>query len=80
MEYQRKKLKMLHNTPNQLSKFTTKKWIEISDQSRGVYNTNSDIRFKTTILKSSLCSYSDAYILVKGAITITGAGNDAAAR
>ena len=39
MEYQRKKIKMLHNTPNQLSKFTTKKWIEVSDQSRRVYNT-----------------------------------------
>ena len=45
-----------------------------------MYNSNSDIRFKTTMFKSSLCDYSDAYILVKGAITITGAGNDAAAR
>ena len=54
--------------------------IETNDQSRGVYNTNSDIRFKTTMLKSSLCDYSDAYILVKGTITITGAGADAAAR
>ena len=45
-----------------------------------MYNTNSDIRFKTTMLKSSLCDYSYAYILVKGRITITGAGDDAAAR
>ena len=37
-------------------------------------------KFKTTMLKSSLCDYSDAYILVKGTITITGAGGDAAAR
>ena len=44
------------------------------------YNTNSDIRFKNTMLKSSLCDYSDEYILVKGAITITGAGANAAAR
>ena len=44
------------------------------------YKTNSDIRFKATMLKSSLCDYSDAYILVKGRITITGAQNDAAAR
>ena len=43
-------------------------------------NTNSDIRFKTTKLKSSLRDYSDAYILVKGTITITRAGADAAAR
>ena len=79
MEYQ-KIINLLDNTPNQLSKFRTKNWIEINDQSRGVYNTNSDIRFKTTMLKSSLCDYSDAYILVKGTITITGAGADAAAR
>ena len=54
--------------------------MEIKDQSRGVYNTNSGIRFKRTMLKSSLCDYSDAYILVKTRITITGEGNDAAAR
>ena len=40
----------------------------------------SHIKFKTTMLKSSLCDYSDSYILVKGKITITGAGDDAAAR
>ena len=79
MEYQ-KIINLLYNTPNQLSKFRTKNWIEINDQSRGVYNTNSDIRFKTTMLKSSLCDYSDAYVLVKGRITITRAGDDAGAR
>ena len=65
---------------NQLSKFRTKNWIETNDQSRVVYNTSSDIRFRTTMLKSSLCDYSDAYIIVKGTITITQAGDDAAAR
>ena len=40
----------------------------------------SQIKFKNTILKSSLCDYSDAYVLVKGTITIEGAGADAAAR
>ena len=54
--------------------------IEINDQSRGTYNTNSDIRFKTAMLKSSLCDYSDAYILVNGGITIPGEGDDAASR
>ena len=58
MEYQ-KIINLLENTPNQLSKFRIKNWIEINDQSRGVYNTNSDIRFKTTMLKSILCDYSD---------------------
>ena len=45
-----------------------------------MYNTNRDIRFKTTILKSGLCYHSDAYIFVKGAVKITGAGDDAATR
>ena len=79
MEYQ-KIVNLLDSTPNQLSKFRTKNWTDMNDQSRGTYNINSDIRFKTTMLKSSLCDYSDAYILVKGRITITGAGDDAAAR
>ena len=47
-----------------LSKCRKKNWIEINDQSRGVYNTNSNIWFKTTMLNSSLYDYSDAYILV----------------
>ena len=55
-------------------------WVEINDESKGKYNDEKQIRFKTTMLKSSLCDYSDAYILVKGKITITGAGADAAAR
>ena len=68
------------NKSNQPSKFRTKNWVEINDESRGTYNVNSQIKFKTTMLKSSLCDYSDAYILIKGTITITGAGDDAAAR
>ena len=79
MEYQ-KIINLLDNTPNQLSKFRIKNWIGINDQSRGVYNVNSDIRFKTTMLKFSLCDYSHAYIVVKGRIAITGEGADDAAR
>ena len=61
---------MLDNTPNQPSKFRTKNWIEINDDAHGMYNTNSQIKFKSTMLKSSLCNYySDTYILVKGTIT-----------
>ena len=71
---------MIDCTSNQPSKFRTKNWVEINDESRGAYNANSQIKFKTTMLKSSLYDYSDAYILVKGTITITGAGADAAAR
>ena len=58
------------------SKFKTKNWVEANDESRGTYNVNSQIRFKTSMLKSSLCDYSDAYILVKGTITVN---NSAAA-
>ena len=73
-------INLLGNTPNQPSKFSTKIWIEINDDSRGTYNTNSQIKFKTAILKSSLGDYSDAYILVKKRVTITGRGADQAAR
>ena len=69
MEYQ-KIINLLDNIPNQPTKFRTKNWIEINDDSCGTYHTNSEIKFKTSILKSSSCDYSDAYILVKGTIAI----------
>ena len=71
---------MLDNASNQPSKFKTKKWVEINNESRGGYTTGIDIEFKTAMLRSSLCNNADAYIPVKGIITITGAGDDAAAR
>ena len=74
MEYQ-KIANLLGNVSNQPSKFKTKNWAKINDESRGTYTSN-DIRFKTTILRSSLCDYADSYIFAKGTITITGAGND----
>ena len=58
-----------------ISLFRTRNWVEINDESKGTYTSN-DIVFKTTMLRSNLCDYSDAYILVKGTITITRAGND----
>ena len=79
MEYQ-KTANLFDDASNQPSQFKTKNWVETNDKSRGTYNVNSQIKFKTTMLKSSLCGYKDAYILVKGKITITGAGDDAAAR
>ena len=63
MEYQ-KIINLLDNTPNQPSKIRTKSWIEINDDSRGTCNTNSQIKFKTSMLKSRLCDYSDVYILI----------------
>ena len=76
MEYQ-KIINLLDNTPNQPPKFRTKNWVEINDQSRGMYNTNNQIRFKSSMLRTSLCDYNDAYILVKGTITVpnTAAAN-----
>ena len=79
MEY-KKMINLLDDTLNQPSKFRTKKWIEINYQSKGVYNTISEVRFKTTMLKSSFCDYGDACILVKGTIIIVAAGDDAASR
>ena len=79
MEYQRI-ANLLKGASNQPSKFRTRNWVEINDESKGTYASN-DIKFKTTILRSNLCDYVNAYILVKGTITITGAGdNDAAKR
>ena len=61
---------MLENTPNQPSKFRTKSWVEVNDESRGTYNVNSQIKFKNSTLRSSLCDYSDAYVLVSVTITV----------
>ena len=76
MEYQ-KIANLLESTSDNSSKFRTRNWVEINHESRGNY-TNSDIRFKTTMLRSNLCDYADSYILVKGTITITGEGDNAA--
>ena len=53
-----------------LPRFVTKKWIEVYDQSEGNYNVNKKIRIKTSMLRSDLCDFSDAYIVVKGNITV----------
>ena len=78
MEYQ-KIANLLNNESDQPSKFRTRNWIEINNESRGNY-ANDDIKFKTTMPRSNLCNYADSYILVKGTITITGAGDNAGER
>ena len=78
MKYQ-KIANLLDSASNKPSKFRTRNWVEINDESRGTYTSN-DIKFKTTMLRSNLCDYADAYILVNGTITITGARDDTAAR
>ena len=69
MEYQ-KIANFLDDPLNQPFKFKTKNWAEINDESRGTYNVNSQIKLTTTMLKFSLCDYSNAYILVKGTIAV----------
>ena len=78
MEYQ-KIANLIDDASNQPSKFRPRNWVEINDESRGAYNINSQIKFKTTMLKSSLCDYSDAYILVKGTISVTNTAAQGAA-
>ena len=68
MEYQ--KINLLDNAPNEPTKFRTKNQVEINDESSGTYNTNSQIRSETSMLRPSLCDYSDTYILVKGTISV----------
>ena len=60
---------MLDNTPNQPFKLKTTNWVKINDELHETYNKNNQIRFKTSVLRSSLCDYRDVYILVKGTIT-----------
>ena len=79
MEYQKIANLIDDNILNQPSKFRTRNCIEINHDSRGVYNVNSQNKFKTTMLKSSLCDYSDAYILVKGTITVNNTAAQGAA-
>ena len=78
MEYQ-KIANLLNDTSNKSSKFRTRNWVEINDDIRGAYSPNKQIRFKTAMLRSSLCDYSDAYILVKGNITVNNTAADGAA-
>ena len=78
MEYQ-KIANLLNDESSKPSKFRTKNWVEINDDVRGVYSPNEQIRFKTSMLRSSLCDYSDAYILVKETISVNNTASDGAA-
>ena len=68
-------INLLNNTENEYSLFATKKWYIIDSESKGNYSHQNPIRFLTNSLESSLCDYSDAYILVSRNITVT-AGDD----
>ena len=70
MEYQ-KITNLLGNIPVKVPRFITKKWIQVHDQSGETYNTNKQIRFKTSMVRSDLCYFNDAYIVVKGTVTVS---------
>ena len=77
MEYQ-KITNLLGNTSDKVPRFITEKWTEVYDQSGETCDTNKQIRFKKSMLRSDLCDYSDGYIVVKGIITVSatdGANN-----
>ena len=64
-------INLLNGSDNENSKFATKKWYIIDNESKGNYSHHNPIKFLTSSLESSLCDYSDAYILVTGNITAT---------
>ena len=68
---------LLSPAQNKVPRFITKKWIEVQSQSGNTYNTSKPIRFQTSMLRSDLCDYSDAYVWVKGTITVTNQNNNA---
>ena len=71
MEYDKLNTKLLDSESEQLSKFVTREYVTVNSL-LDTYNENKSIRFKKPMLRSNLCDYSDAYILVEGTITIAG--------
>ena len=75
-----KTVNLLSDADNESSKFATRKWYVVNDQNNkdsGEGNESSTTaKFETKVIKSSLCDYSDAYILVTGNITATGGNNN----
>ena len=77
VEYQ-KITNLLGTTIDKIPRFITKKWVKVFDQSVSAddrYKPNRQIKFKTSMLRSDLCDYSDMYIVVKGTITVTDPNN-----
>ena len=68
---------LLDSEHDEVPMFITKKWTGVVSQSGNTYNTSKPIRFKTSMLRSDLCDYSDAYVWVKRKITVTNPNNNA---
>ena len=75
MEYQ-KIIKLLDNIPDKVPRFITKKWMKVHDQSGEAYTTYKQIRLKTSMLRSDLFDFIDAYIIVKGIVTVSAVERD----
>ena len=78
MEYQKIKT-LLGNIPDKVPRFITKKWIQVHDQSdtaENRYKPRKQIRFKSSMLRSDLCDYSDAYTVAKGVATVSADKRD----
>ena len=69
-------INLLNSTENEYSKYATKKWYVIDSESKRNYSHENPIKFLTNTLESSICYYSDAYILVTGNINVTGGNNN----
>ena len=69
-------INLLSNSENEYPKFTTKKWYVIDSESKGNYSHENPIKFLTNSLESSVCDYSNAYILVTGNINVVGGNNN----
>ena len=67
---------LLSASDNENSKFVTKKWYIIDSETKGNYSTDEEIKFLTRFIESSLCDYSDAYILVTGNIALAGSDDN----
>ena len=78
MEYQ-KITNLLGTTLDEVPRFITNKWVEVHDHSGSIedrYKPIKEMRFKTSMLRSYLCDFSDGYIIVKGEVTVTGGSNN----
>ena len=79
MEFQKIVNFLNTNSEENLPRFVTRKWMEVDDQSRENYDVNKEIRIKTSMLRSDLCDFNDAYIVVKGDMTVGAPNNSSTA-
>ena len=78
MEYQ-KIIELLDDATNRLCEFRTKNWVQINDKPRGTYNAVNEIKFKTSMTRSNLSDFSDAYIHFKETTTVPNTSEKGAA-